>query len=344
MIPRATHLYCFFHRNGGHDNERVEWLLGILEQTHKEQQEYQRNQRRRHQGQGLLLRDRSTMDKISITNTSRSNNRPSTTAVINVTQGFEPIPLWQLTLQGYVEIGMGLPGFLPYMASLTRLTINQVSDSNFSMSELLETCTQLEHFYIELLWTVNLVGPWLPSRIPSNINNNGSSDGDSLRLSQLPPFPLKSLKLIHVQLPQPCLEMFLASTPRLRELKIVLRDHIPTDENDLKRLCQHLQSLPRLNLESFHFSVQAEAHHQTCDDYANMMAFCPRSTDWTVQGSHLSFDTSRLIVDNGNRITTLEVLGQTSFLHDLLCQLPHLLSVKATGSNIPYQYLNIYSS
>ncbi|KAF9153999.1 hypothetical protein BG015_002142 [Linnemannia schmuckeri] len=246
-------------------------------------------------------------------------------------------PLRELTLQGYVEIGMGVPGFLPYMTSLTRLTINQVCDRNFCMSQLLETCTKLEHLYIESLWTISLFGPWLAHRT-SAIGN----------VSPPPPFPLKSLKLIHVQLPQPYLEMFLASTPYLQELKIVLREHIVADDNDLTRLCQHLQVLRGLKLRSFHFSIEAGSS-LAYDDYARMMAVCPQSIDWVVQGLDLSFDTSRLLLDNSfnnntRRITTLEVLGYTKFLHDLLCQLPHLLSIKATSSSILYEVLDVYAS
>ncbi|KAF9144422.1 hypothetical protein BGX30_012880 [Mortierella sp. GBA39] len=324
-IPRATHLYCFFRRTGHQDDEKVDWLLGVLKQTHDEHQEHQRR----------LAQDppENTISKI------RSGAPPGKgISAIDITLDLATRPLRELTLQGYVEIGMVVPGFLPYMASLTRLTIHQVCDSGFCMSQLLETCTQLEHLYIESLWTINLFGPWLPQRV--------SAIGS---LSPPPPFPLKSLKLIHVQLPQPCLEKLLASTPYLQELKIVLRDHVVTDDNDLTRLCQHLQLLPVLKLRSFHFSIEA-GPQLTYDDYARMMDVCPQSTDWTVQGSDLSFDTSRLLLkpfnnrSDANRITTLEVLGELIYLHDLLCQLPHLLSVKAVASNIPYENLDVYSS
>ncbi|KAF9899064.1 hypothetical protein EC991_009683 [Linnemannia zychae] len=204
-------------------------------------------------------------------------------------------PLLHLTLQGYVEIGMGVSGFLPYMATLTRLTINQVCDSNFTMSELFETCTQLEHLYIQSLWTVHLTGPWIP-------DNSTIDDSPPPQL-----LPLKSLKLIHVQFPQSCLEILLTSTPHLKELKLVLRGYIADDENDLTHLCQHLQSLPELKLESFHFSIGSDTHPQTYDDYARMMALCPKSTGWTIRGPHLSLDTSRLITESSsNRITALE--------------------------------------
>lgn len=325
-IPRATHLYCFFRRTGYQDGEKADWLLGVLKRTHDKQQEYQRR----------LVQDPPENKSSKIRHDAPPGKGIST---IDITLDLAARPLRELTLQGYVEIGMGVPGFLPYMASLTRLTIHQVCDSGFCMSQLLETCTQLEHLYIESLWTINLFGPWLPHRV-SAIGN----------LSPPPPFPLKSLKLIHVQLPQPCLEMFLGSTPHLQELKIVLREHVVADDNDLTRLCQHLQLLPALRLQSFHFSIEA-GPQWTYDDYVRMMDVCPQSTDWTVKGSDLSFDTSRLLLDNSinnssntKRITTLEVLGHTTYLHDLLCQLPHLLSVKAIASNILYENLDVYST
>ncbi|OAQ34569.1 hypothetical protein K457DRAFT_28458 [Linnemannia elongata AG-77] len=317
-IPRATHLYCYF-RSGYQDGEKVDWLLGVLKQVHDEHQEHQRR----------LVQDPLKNNISEIRNDAPPGKGIS---VIDITPDLTARPLRELTLQGNVEVGKGVPGFLPFMTSLTRLTINQVCDSGFCMSQLLETCTQLEHLYIESVWTINLVGPWLPHRV-SAIGN----------LSPPPPFPLKSLKLIHVQVPQPCLEMFLASTPYLQELMIVLREHVAADDNDLTRLCQLLQSLPALKLRSFHFSTVA-GHQQTYDDYARMRDVCPQSTDWTVQGSDLSFDTSRLLFDNTNRITTLEVLGYTPYLHDLLCQLPHLLSVKAVTSGISYENLDVYST
>ncbi|KAF9341017.1 hypothetical protein BGZ91_011356 [Linnemannia elongata] len=278
-IPRATHLYCFF-RSGYQDGEKVDWLLGVLKQVHDEHQEHQRR----------LVQDPLKSNISEIRNDAPPGKGNS---VIDITLDLTARPLRELTLQGNVEIGKGVPGFLPFMTSLTRLTINQVCDSGFCMSQLLDTCTQLEHLHIESVWTINLVGPWLPYRV-SAIGN----------LSPPPPFPLKSLKLIHVQVPQPCLEMFLASTPYLQELMIVLREYVMADDNDLTRLCQLLQSLPALKLRSFHFSTVA-GHQLTYDDYARMRDVCPQSTDWT---------------------------------------LPHLLSVKAVTSDISYENLDIYST
>ncbi|KAG0216119.1 hypothetical protein BGX33_000456 [Mortierella sp. NVP41] len=316
----ATHLYCLFRGFGRHDKEKVDWLLDFLRHSHEEYQESMERQR---------LLDEQLEDG------DRSGNRPTTTtdSTMDIAQLFAPHPVKQLTLQGYVEIGMRLPAFLPYMASLTSLTIREVSDSLFTMSQLLDTCIHLELLHIESLRTTNLAGPWLPNRI--------LNDGEQ---PSLPPFPLKTLRLICVQLPQPCLEIFLASTPYLQELKIVLGDHVVENGNDLTRLCQHLHSLPGLRLRSFHYSMSMErGPAQTAEDYARMMAVCPQSTDWTVQGSHLSFDTSRLLLDNTQRITTLEILEHTRYLHDVLCQMPHLLSVKAASSDIPYEYLDVFS-
>ncbi|KAG0306007.1 hypothetical protein BGZ97_000906 [Linnemannia gamsii] len=320
-IPRATHLHCSSRRIDHQDDEKSEWLLGILKWTHDEYHEHWLP----------LVQDRSVDSRISKTR----NGVPPVegTSSFDISWALASRPLRQLTLQGYVEIGTGIQGFLPYMASLTHLTIEQVCDSNFRMSQLLETCTRLEHLYIESLWTINLPGPWLPNRVPSH------SD------SKQPALPLKSLKLIHVQLPQPCLEMFLSSAPFLKELKIVLREQVVADGNDLTRLCQHLQSLSGLKLRSFHYSIEA-GPPLTYDDYVMMMAVCPQSTDLTIQGSDLSFDTSRLVLDiiNSNRITTLELLGGTGYVHELLCNLPHLLSVKATDSSIAHLTLDVFAS
>ncbi|KAG0293849.1 hypothetical protein BGZ96_002233 [Linnemannia gamsii] len=320
-IPRATHLYCFFHRTGHLGDETSEWLLDVLRWTHNEYQEHRLP----------LVQDRPVGSKISKTQIGTS--LVEGTSAFDITRMLASRPLRQLTLQGYNKIRMVFLNILPYMSLLTHLTIHRVRDSSFCMSQLLETCTRLEHLYIESRWTIDLFGPWLPNR--------ASSDGESKRT----PFPLKSLKLIRVQLPQLCLEMFLASTPHLKELKIVLRNQVAADGNDLTRLCQHLQSLTGLKLRSFHYSIEA-GPPQTYDDYARMMAVCPQSTDWTIRGSDLSFDTSRLILDNINahRITTLELLRCTRYVHDLLCQLPHLLSVKAADSVISYLDLDVFTN
>lgn len=320
-IPGATHLYCFFRRTGHQDYEKSEWFFDVLKRTHNEHKEHR-----------LPLDQDRSVDSI-ISQTQIGISPVKGTSALDITRNLASRPLRHLTLHGYGEIGMGFPVFLPYMALLTRLTIHRLCDSNFCMSQLLETCTLLEHLYIESLWTMDLFGPWLPNRT--------SSDSESKR----PPSPLKSLKLIRVQLPQPCLEMFLASTPYLKELKIVLSKQVAADGNDLTRLCQHLQSLAGLKLWSFHYSIE-DGPTQTYDDYARMMAVCLQSTNWTIQGSDLSFDTSRLILDNINasRITTLELLGHSGHVHDLLCRLPHLLSVKATASEISYLRLDVFTT
>ncbi|KAF8949173.1 hypothetical protein BGZ47_009847 [Haplosporangium gracile] len=41
-VPRATHLYYFFRRSGCQAEEKTDWLLGVLKQTHDEYQQHQR--------------------------------------------------------------------------------------------------------------------------------------------------------------------------------------------------------------------------------------------------------------------------------------------------------------
>lgn len=133
-------------------------------------------------------------------------------------------------------------------------------------------------------------------------------------------------------------------SPEIQSLKVVVRRKVDiATEYDIAHLCAHLKSLGT-TLETFYFSILVADDVVTFDDFATIMDICPQATRWTLHGQELGSRLYRMLSARPNTITTMEFMGHTGYLHNLLCRLPHLLELKASHTIYSSYYMDVFYS
>ncbi|KAF9548669.1 hypothetical protein EC957_005908 [Mortierella hygrophila] len=172
----------------------------------------------------------------------------------------------------------------------------------------------------------------------------GAWTEESTGLAKLTRHRLRSLVIINAWIPQASLEDFLAISPQLRELKLVLLQYPykPGPYYDPARLLRHIRGLS-LDLGNFHFSDKSSLSNPVLERQLNLEV-CPQATNRIFRGGHFTQDVFRALDLLPNVLTTLELLGACTFLHEYLCESPFLVHLKAPLTDMPIQHLVIHTS
>ncbi|KAG0319839.1 hypothetical protein BGZ97_001328 [Linnemannia gamsii] len=250
-------------------------------------------------------------------------------------QGNSPIRLQEIELSGPFDPDM-IPSLLPSLAFLTKLTLRLTGIHSLQMSMVLGSCDSLQDLFMSSDERMILPGPWVPPHFPPHH----------------PGFLLRSLVLMNAQFQQRELESLLATTPRLKRLKIVNPIEGIFDNSGIGDVNHNPVLLVRsikalsLNLEQCYFPHRFDTiASQTSLD------ICPTSPELVIcLGHYSSFgNLSSLIPNPPNVVTTLEIVGRNNFydgtsskpLHQYLCSSPHLLHLKAPYVGFRVDHMDI---
>ncbi|KAF9096148.1 hypothetical protein BGX29_008692 [Mortierella sp. GBA35] len=241
--------------------------------------------------------------------------------------------LRQLILEGFVTMDLLSDRFMPFLPSLRILKIHATHNSNsvFSVALIMMALPCLEKLHFQHTGAMNaleLSGQWIEDYA------TGRTPLSRVRL--------RSLVIINAWLPQASLEDFLAISPDLKELKLMLLQY-PYKSGpfyDPARLLCHLQKLS-LDLRAFHFSDRSSLSNPNLERELNF-GLCPQATDWTFRGTQFTPDIIRSLDRLPNVLTTLELLGECKYLHDYLCESPFLLHLKAPLTDMPIRNLDLH--
>ena len=179
QVLRATHLYCYFQQDGQHFSAETNWLINCLRAKAAKAKAPQNH------AKDLVAEGGSGRDERSKTSEDRGQQSI-----------FDAQSLRGLTLQGYVNLSLGLPLFLLYLSSIASLTVQQQGNCELAMAQLFEACPQLVALHLESAGTIVLSEPWLAGSTPTNSSNKSTDSGTTTSSS----LRLQSLTLINVQL------------------------------------------------------------------------------------------------------------------------------------------------
>ncbi|KAG0200694.1 hypothetical protein BGX33_010839 [Mortierella sp. NVP41] len=228
--------------------------------------------------------------------------------------------LRQLILEGFVTMDLLSDRFMPFLPSLRILKIHATHNSNsvFSVALIMMALPCLEKLHFQHTGAMNaleLSGQWIEDYA------TGRTPLSRVRL--------RSLVIINAWLPQASLEDFLAISPDLKELKLMLLQY-PYKSGpfyDPARLLCHLQKLS-LDLRAFHFSDRSSLSNPNLERELNFGLFHAGHYQVARQAAQCT--------------ATLELLGECKYLHDYLCESPFLLHLKAPLTDMPIRNLDLH--
>ncbi|KAG0251949.1 hypothetical protein BG011_007299 [Mortierella polycephala] len=238
-------------------------------------------------------------------------------------------PLQELQLNGFIHLDSWLPKILPYLQSLTTLSLTVKHQAVLHVDQVILSCPHLLSLQVKSSFEFNV-------DMPATTTTN---EPDSSRHQRLQPWPLRSLVLQRVTIHQDSLGNLLSVTPRLQELKLVYinetvyENYQPKVVFDQHQIFRQVQS-KSLPLRSFHLSF---ADEDTADAFAQEMVqgLPPTVSEWSFYSNDLQPLMIQSLQQIPNVVTTLELTGFGSGaayqggLQDYLCESPHLLHLKA---------------
>ncbi|KAF9081263.1 hypothetical protein BGX23_001075 [Mortierella sp. AD031] len=291
---------------GGHNKrrEKEHWqaLVVAIRRSHEQYQRQQKQQQRQRQPRALL----------------------------------DDSPLRELEIGAGEHLSTGLPTLLPFLGTLTRLSLRWIKDGTISLPEVIQSCPFLEHISFEAGQVVAITGLFTMSRraAPTTPRTH---------------LPLRSLVLRRAQLEQSHLETFLWSTPRLQTLKLIdmRTGMVASPAYSLSRL---LQSLQDRSIKPTMFHCHPTAYEVIDSELQTVMfELDPTVTGWSFWARDLTAAMLESLRDVRNVVTTLEIhhisvnyTGAMSRIHQYLCESPHLLHLRAPKTAILVESMDIH--
>lgn len=239
------------------------------------------------------------------------------------------LPLRKVRIHGFADLS--LSRLFQYFPSITSLQIHFSCDGAIEMRLLLTNCPRLESLSLRSIGTLTLSGPWILNERTARKRY---------------PLALRRLDFRRVQLPQVCLETLLTISPYVQQLTVYEAQHKLTgpyavNETKLtehaKRHCRHLQS--------FHFSNRENSSHTVgiqLSDINGASSPYLRDVGHLYRGYEFGPRLVRNLQLQPNALTRLEIIWNCPDLNDCLCLMPTLLHLKAPGTNISLDDVDIH--
>ncbi|KAK3810531.1 MAG: hypothetical protein JOS17DRAFT_780146 [Linnemannia elongata] len=239
------------------------------------------------------------------------------------------LPLRKVRIHGFADLS--LSRLFPYFPSITSLQIHFSCDGAIEMRLLLNNCPRLETLSLRSIGTLTLSGPWI-------LNEHTAR--------KRYPLAFRRLDFRRVQLPQACLETLLTISPYVQQLTVYEAQHKRTGPyavNETK-LTEHAKKHCR-HLQSFHFSNRVNSSHTVgiqLSDINGASSPYLRDVGHLYRGYEFGPRLVRSLQLQPNALTRLEILWNCSDLNDCLCIMPTLLHLKAPGTNISMDDVDIH--
>lgn len=179
---------------------------------------------------------------------------------------------------------------IPFPPSLTslELTLLFCRSNRESLGKIMRTCPLLEILSME--WEARTSEPMSQITLDQEL--------------QPKPLPLQHLKLRNVKFAQADLENLLASTPRIKSLKLIGLNTRPNTKYDWVRILEHIKAL-RITLEDVYFFEHGQQSHR--DIMPRLGEICPTIWDWTLWAPDVTPSFLQELTLRTSFVTTLEL-------------------------------------
>lgn len=313
-LQEVSRINCYL-RDGIQSTDKWEALCEALRSRHET---YLTRLERWQQGY-LVQREDKTNDVDGDDDADRATQR----------QGPLMLPLREVRIHGFADLSISR--LFPYFPSITSLQIHFSCNGAIEMRLLLNSCPRLESLSLRSIGTLMLSGPWILSEYIARKRR---------------PLALRRIDFRGVQLPQACLETLLTISPYVQQLTVYEARHKtggPYAINEAK-LAEHVKKFC-CHLQSFHFSNRENASNSVM---IQLSGVGNTSSPYLTEVGHL-YHGSEFVPSlvrspqlQSNSLTRLEILANCPHLHECLCDLPTLLHLRAPGTFISLDDVDIH--
>ncbi|KAF9909556.1 hypothetical protein EC991_008381 [Linnemannia zychae] len=251
-------------------------------------------------------------------------------------------PLREIELFSNYHLSDELLNLLAFPSTLTSLKIFRYSLGTLDIGRIFAKCPYLEALHVGSRAVLSLQGTWTSQALVVGPET----------------LPLRSLVLENVKSLQPWLECLLASTPQLKELKLINLSSPSGNNWNWQSFFQYLRSQP-FTLHKFHYSARGEIPSE--DDLHDMLyALCPNGSERTLWSYNLTPGITRSLTEQPTVLTSLDILWNhlthchadgwkegdhfysSTPLHNLLCNSPDLRHLKTLKMPYLIEHMDVH--